>query len=260
MGGASKVLCLISVMMWLITGLRTAVADNITIPANASTPAIPGYLMRPSGAGPFAAVLVLHWCAGFGQLETDTVNELASAGYVALAIDTLKPQGLRSACKDIDAFRISAQYAAASLAWLATQPYVAPKRLGVVGFSMGGIEVLSLIDPFMGPQPPPPGLRVAVAYYPSCANRDANITVPLLVFNGSADDWIPPAQCQAFVKAASAAGKQAEIVTYPGATHAFNVPSSGTHVYEDHTLTYDPTAAADADSKMKTFLAKYLSP
>jgi dienelactone hydrolase len=240
----------------LLLSAGDARADDVTIPANGNTPAITGYLMRPSGAGPFPAILVLHGCEGYTNLEKSAVDELAGLGYVAIAIDTLKPQGLRFACNDIAAFRVSSQYAAAALAWLGTQSDVAPKRLGVLGYSMGGIEILDLIDPFGGPQPAPPGVRAAVAYYPACSKRDGQFSVPLLILDGAADDWIPPAPCQALVKTATAAGKTAQIVTYPGATHSFNDPRS--RVYEGHTLTYDPDAAADADAKMRAFFAKYL--
>jgi dienelactone hydrolase len=246
-------LLIAAILLFIPGGAR---ADDITVPASGNTPAITGYLMRPSGAGPFPAILVLHGCEGYTNLEKSSVNELAGLGYVALAIDTLKPQGLRNACHDIEAYRVSAQYAAAALAWLESQTYVAPKRLGVLGYSMGGIEILDLIDPFGGPQPPPPGLRAAVAYYPACSKRDGQLSVPLLILDGAADDWIPPAPCQALVKTATAAGKIAQIVTYPGATHSFADPRS--RVYEGHTLTYDPDAAADADTKMRAFFAKYL--
>jgi dienelactone hydrolase len=251
---------LATLIIWCCTYAEVAAAENITIPASGSTPTITGYLMHPNGSGPFPGVLVLHGCQGYGSLEKATVNELASLGYVALAIDTLKPQGLQNACKDRPAFRVSASYAVAALAWLATQPLVAANRLGIVGYSMGGIEILDVIDPFQGAQQPPAGLRVAVAYYPACTNRDGNVSVPLLILNGSADDWAPPTPCQDLAETATAAGKQVQIVTYPGATHSFNQPSGSTRIYEGHTLTYDPTAAADADARMKAFLAKYLTP
>ena len=239
-----------------LTGV--ARADNVTIPATGNSPAITGYLARPSGPGPFPAILVLHGCEGFGPLETAEVNELVNAGYVALAIDTLKPQGLSNGCSTVrTAVGNAVGYATASLAWLRGQSYVAPKKLGVVGFSMGGIIALSLIDPFT-PQPPIPGLRAVVAYYPNCTGRSTNVAAPLLILNGSADDWIPPAGCQAFAQGAQGAGKTVQITTYPGATHAFNQPSNRTRIYDGHTLTYDPQAASDADAKMKVFFAGYL--
>jgi dienelactone hydrolase len=234
-------------------------ADEVTIPPGASTPGITGYLMRPNATGPAPAVLVLHGCEGYGTLETTTVNELAQSGYVALAIDALRPQGLRSACgAGSGPVRNTFEYAIAALQWLAQQSYVNPNRLAVVGFSMGAIAGFSLIDPLYGPAPTIPGLRAEVLYYPACSNRSANINVPLLILDGSADDWIPPGPCQELARNAAASGKPVQIVTYPGATHAFNQPSGHTRILNGHTLTYDPQAAADADSRMRAFLQTYL--
>jgi dienelactone hydrolase len=239
-----------------LTGI--ARADNVTIPASGGTPAITGYLARPNGPGPFPAILVLHDCGGFSAFETAEVNELASAGYVALAIDMLKPQGLSNACTTVStAAHNGLEYATASLAWLRAQSYVAPNKLGAVGFSMGGIVALGLIDPFT-PAPAIPGLRAVVAYYPNCIGRSPNVAAPLLILNGSADDWIPPAGCQAFAQSARSAGKPVQITTYPGATHAFTQPSNHTRIYDGHTLTYNPQATSDADAKMKAFFAGYL--
>ncbi len=234
-----------------------ALADTITIPAAGSTPAIGGMLMRPSGPGPFPAVLVLHGCEGMGPLESKTVTELAAHGYVALAIDTLAPQGLKNACSNPTAFATSARFAYAALGWLATQSNVIPDRLGVVGFSMGGMAILGLIDP-ISPHPPPPGLKVAVAYYPSCESRAPDVSVPLEILDGDADDWNPAPPCRRLAQAATDAGRTVQIITYPGATHAFNQPSDHTRTYLGHTLRYDADADRDAASKTEAFLATYL--
>lgn len=143
-----------------------------------------------------------------------------------------------------------------SLAWLATQPYVIPDHLGVVGFSMGAIEIMGLIDP-LTPRPAPPGLRVAVAYYPACERRVPDVTVPLLILDGDADDWNPAPPCARLAQAAGAAGKIVQITTYPGATHAFNQPGNP-RTYLGHTLRYDADADRDADAKTLAFLATYL--
>lgn len=240
----------------VVTGV--ARAENVTIAAGPVS--VTGYMARPSGSGPFPAVLVLHGCEGMGALETQTADELASAGYIALAIDTLKPQGLRNACgAGSGPVRNAFSYATAALQWLGQQPAVDAHHLGVVGYSMGAIVALSLIDPLSGAAPPPiPGLRAVVAYYPACSGRSPNINTPLLILDGSADDWIPPGPCQALAHDASGMGKSVTIVTYPGATHAFNQAYHGTRVVGGHTLTYDPSATADADAKMRAFFQRYL--
>jgi dienelactone hydrolase len=232
-------------------------AESVTIPAAGSLPAIPGNLQRPSGPGPFPAVLILAGCDGISSLENKTAAELASKGYVALILDVLAPQGIKNACTaGAGTIATSARLAYVSLGWLAAQPGIIPDHLGVVGFSMGAIEILGLIDP-LTPHDPPPGLKAAVAYYPDCGGRRADASVPLQILDGDADDWTPAPPCAALAQAATAAGKIVQITTYPGVTHAFNLPGAQ-RTYLGHTLRYDGSADRDADAKALSFLATYL--
>ena len=52
-----------------------------------------GYLVQPAGAGPFAAVLVIHENRGLNPYVEDVARRLAVAGYLALAPDGLAPAG-----------------------------------------------------------------------------------------------------------------------------------------------------------------------
>jgi dienelactone hydrolase len=234
-------------------------AEKVTIPPQGALPAISGDMQRPAGPGPFPAVLVLHGCEGPSAVAAAAEQQLVQQGYVALAIDTLAPQGMKNACANATASVIanSARYAYVALGWLATQPFVSGDRLGVVGFSMGAIEILGLIDP-LEPHAPPPGLRAAVAYYPACGNRSPNVSVPLQILDGAADDWNIPEPCQRLAADATAAGKTVLITTYPGVTHDFNQPADATRTYLGHTLRYDAAATKDAAAKTAAFLATYL--
>ena len=254
----TQVAALVTLLGMMLALAGAASAEKIVIPASGTFPAITGYLVKPSGFAPAPAVLVLHGCDGLGPLESDTANALARQGYVALAIDTLAPQGLSNGCSNPHAVAESARYAYVSLVWLAAQPFVIGDRLGVLGYSMGAIEVLGLVDPLAGPRPPPPGLRVAVAYYPACADRSPAVSVPLQILDGDADDWTPAAPCRQLAADATAAGHTVQITTYPGATHGFNVSSGADHVYLGHTIRYDAHASADAVVKANAFLATYL--
>jgi dienelactone hydrolase len=229
-------------------------AVMLTVPATAATPAIPIYLARPKGDGPFPAVLLLHGCGGFDGLLAVGADRLAARGFVALALDALGPHGMTTACEG-NSDGDEAGAARATLAWLRKQSYVAPDRLGVVGFSMGGDAALALIDTHGTPAPP--GLHAAVVYYPSCESRDGLTDVPLTIFNGSADKVAPPQVCEAMTRKAEAAGKPVTITTYRDATHGFDVPGPDRDFFGT-TVHYDPDASLDAARQTLNFLTHYL--
>jgi dienelactone hydrolase len=248
----------------LLLGLAAAVglggparaANMLVVPATATAPAIPVYVARPDGDGPFPAVLLLHGCAGFDGFLAVGADRLAAHGYVGVALDALGPHGMTTACNgnnDGD----EAGAARATLAWLRKQSYVAADRLGVIGFSMGGDATLALVD--TPGTPAPAGLRAAAVYYPSCDGYNGFVSVPLDIFDGDADKIAPSAPCTAMAHAGAAAGKPIAITTYPGATHGFDVPAPDRDFYGT-TIHFDPAAAADAARRILAFLQKYVGP
>jgi dienelactone hydrolase len=231
--------------------------ERLTIPQTDNTPALPAWVARPKTPGRFAAIVVLHGCEGYRARYGRIADDLSHHGYVAIAIDTLAPRGERNACTDRAGSRLEADDARATLAWLRTQSYVDPDRLGVVGYSMGAIAALDLAVP-QHPREAPPGLQAAVAYYPACVKRSpSNVVVPLRILDGSADDWTPAPPCAALAKAAAASGKPVDITTYDDATHAFNVDLPDREAL-GHPLHYDPVATKDAQSKMLRFFRTHL--
>ncbi len=222
------------------TGTAIARAgERANIPASANAPALSAYVARPAAAGPAPGILVLHGCGGYDSAMGKIADELAAHGYTAVAIDSLAAHHVDVACDDASFHRTQADDARAALDWMRTQPGIDPQRLAVIGFSMGAIATLDIVDSRLVAAAPA-GVKAAVAYYPACRNRDpASVTVPLQIFDGSA-------------------GKSVAITTYPGATHAFNIDRPDA-VYHGHHMHYDATAAADADRQMLAFFAKYLA-
>jgi dienelactone hydrolase len=231
--------------------------ESTTVPASAALPAIPAYVARPAAAAARPAVLILHGCEGFNSRYARIADQLASQGYVAVAIDTLRPRDVRNACGERSGSRLEAAYARATLDWMRGLPGIDGARLAVLGYSMGAIAVLDLSDPFH-PAAPPPGVLAAVAYYPACRNRTAaNLRVPLLILIGDADDWTPAAPCLQLAAAGARLGRPMTIVPYPGATHAFNIDRPDRLAY-GHRLQFDAAAASDAWRQSLTFLDRYL--
>ena len=60
-----------------------------TLESLTGTPPLVGYLGRPDLPGRLPAVVVLHWCSGFGRHDIVAALTLKSWGYVALAPDSL---------------------------------------------------------------------------------------------------------------------------------------------------------------------------
>src|SRR5689334_13977160 len=62
----------------------------------AAADAIEGYLSKPEGGGPFAAIVYLHGCAGLSENVRKNIARLATGwGYVSLAVDSFAPRGIK---------------------------------------------------------------------------------------------------------------------------------------------------------------------
>src|SRR3989440_10390764 len=69
-------------------------ARYVTYPSPGGTSGtMRGYLVQPTGAGPFATVLVVHENRGLNPYIEDVARRVATEGFVALAPDGLSPVG-----------------------------------------------------------------------------------------------------------------------------------------------------------------------
>ena len=245
----------------LVTG--TASAGSLVEFPNISEaePKLLGYLARPAGEGPFPAVVVLHGCSGFfswGSLQL--ADQLTDWGYVALAVDSLGPRGLATACGGPIIDQPGDAYAARR--YLSQQSFVAPEQVAVLGNSMGGYAALYVVDRGLMAQHFrrfKERFRAAIAYYPSCAIPVTAMTAPALILIGEADDWSPAERCRVMVVHARPDGAPITLTVYPGAHHGFNFemlqPGRSSL---GHWLEYNEPAARDAEAKVRAFLAIHL--
>ena len=119
-------------------------AQVVSFPAS-TMPQLAGYLARPAGDGPFAALVVVHEAFGLNDDIRAIARRFASAGYLALAVDLFSGRN-QIVCmfrmigglllKSLDHGGVRDLKAA--LTYLAQQPGADPKRLGAVGFCLGG--------------------------------------------------------------------------------------------------------------------------
>jgi len=104
-----------------------------------------GYLARPDSNEPAPGVVVIQEWWGLDDHIKDIANRFAESGFVALAPDLYhgkvvpitEPNEAQKALMALDRERAQKEINGAA-AWLKAQSYVVPKRVGVVGFCMGG--------------------------------------------------------------------------------------------------------------------------
>jgi dienelactone hydrolase len=183
---------------------------------------------------------------GFPFWERPWARRLRDLRYASLIVDSYLSR--HSSWKNhwrIDARTVRARDLLDAEAYLAKQPFVRPKAIGLIGRSSGGTAVLAAIvqDADAPATPPPFGLdarppfSVAVADYGYCQlaygswpggtpTPSAAITyrtaVPLLVQVGAKDTTVSPTACEALAAGARAAGVPAELQVYPNVGHRFD--------------------------------------
>jgi dienelactone hydrolase len=219
---------------------------------------LPGYLARPSGPGRFPGVVILHGCNGFTSSQAETADRLRIWGYVALAIDSLSPRGMSTACSTGLAQVFDAQ---AALHYLSRQEFVDPSRVAVLGYSMGGGAALRLAQNDGVRSEFEERFRAAIAYYPGCDAESAPMAIPTMVLIGAADDWTPAEACRVLQERMRHAATPIDLTVYPGVYHAFTASQAKPGFRNDlgHWIEYDEFAAKDAEAKTRAFLAAHLA-
>lgn len=220
---------------------------------------ISGWLYKPSGSGPFPAIVLAHTCIGVAPQTTTWGKLLSSWGYVVIAPDSFGPRGFQGGvCAR--GFLVSGSErvtdVAGALDWLNAQPFVEKNRIGLIGHSHGGWTAVRAVQKGYGLAER--GLRAAVAYYPLCmAQNDRDVAMPLLILIGDKDDWTLADNCRRLEKAGFTQPGLVETVYYPNALHSFDVKVPDRNAF-GHKLGYDSVAAPDAEARTKAFFAKYV--
>jgi carboxymethylenebutenolidase len=212
------------------------------------------YYAAPGGAGPFPGIVVMQEAFGVNAYVRSVCERLADVGYAALAPELFHRHGAHVEVSYEHMPRIVEllgaltndmieEDAGAALAALRARPEVDPKRLGVVGFCMGGFAAILT------------GLTAAVeavvAFYPGglvrarpqlklhpLLERMRGLRAATQIHFGGDDAGIPPEDVEAVRLALHAAPGRHDVHVWPGAKHGFHS--------HDRTPVYDPKSAEDA--------------
>jgi len=236
-----------------------------------------GYLFKPQTPGPHPAIVMLHGRGGpYSSLrrgsyvaETLTMRHKmwgdfwAERGYLALHVDSFGPRGYPQGFPkhsymdrppEVNDQSVRPLDAYGALDFLRARRDVISDRVGIQGWSNGGMTVLAA----MAPDPPglahptrETGFRAALAQYPSCRfqarQNDYQPYAPLLVLAASEDDEVSPAACRHLAVAARARGADIEFVIYEGAHHSYDDPGKTKQSHEPNRVaTQDTLGRAEA--------------
>jgi carboxymethylenebutenolidase len=203
-----------------------------------------GYLVQPSGTGPFPCVLIIHENRGLNPYIEDVARRAATEGFLALAPDGLFPVGGypgnddegRSLQSSLDQAKLrtdmlnSARFLKAHAS--------SNGKLGVTGFCWGGTAT-NYLATALGAD-----MKAGVPYYgaaPDTATVPA-IKASLLIQYAEKDDNIN-AMWPAYDTALNANNLAHEKFTYPGTQHGFHNNSTPRYHEASAKLSWERTIA-----------------
>jgi dienelactone hydrolase len=187
---------------------------------------------RP-GTDRLPAMVLVHGSGGIGGNVDNWSQELNKIGIATFILDGFTGRGIVDVGTDQrqlgmltminDAYRV--------LELLAKHPRIDPSRIGIMGFSRGGMVALYASVKRFQRMHGPGDIEFAayVGFYTPCYITfidDGELSDrPIRLFHGSADDYVPVGPCQEYVKRLQKAGKNVQLVEYSDAYHVFDYPA-----------------------------------
>ncbi len=191
-----------------------------------------GYLVQPSGEGPFPAVLVVHENRGLNPYVKDVARRVAVAGFLALAPDGLAPVGGypgndddgRSMQSSLDGDKLRQDMV--NSARFLKRHELSNGKLGATGFCWGG-STTNFLAATLGAD-----LQAAVPFYGEAPETSMvpNIRAAMMVQYAEKDGWVNKTRPD-YEKALQAAGAIYEMHSYPDTGHGFH--NNSTHRYNE---------------------------
>ena len=201
-----------------------------------------GYLVRPTGDGPFPSVLVIHENRGLNPYVKDVARRVGAAGFLALAPDGLSPVGGypgndddgRSLQRSLDGDKLR-QDIVNSARWLKAHE-LSTSKLGATGFCWGG-STTNHLAVTLGAE-----LQAGAPFYGSGPDpaEVPKIKAAMQIHYAENDDRVNATR-EGYEAALQAAGLPYEMHTYPGTGHGFHNNSTPRYVEAAADLAWERT-------------------
>ena len=184
-------------------------------------------------SSPLPAVIILHSSAGVDKTGSFYASALNRAGIATLEVDLWGARNLQGG----SANRPSSPQETlpdvfASLAYLAQNPNIDSTRIGVIGFSWGGVlSLLTATEQYMSMAGMPYRFAGHVAHYPVCwlFNNVPGFELsgltgsPVMIQTGDRDDYDLPETCPLLAANLAEQDKAfVQVKVYPRAYHAWD--------------------------------------
>lgn len=188
---------------------------------------VSSFLALPSGNGPFPVIILIHEWWGLNDWVKSNAYRFSEKGYVSLAIDLYRgkvattPDLAHELMRGVPEDRVERDLLAA-VNYLRARKDVNPKRIGAIGWCMGGGYSLSLALKQAD-------LTSAVICYGRLATDKAamsKIGASILGVFGGQDRGIPVEGVRQFENSLKELGKKVETHIYNEAGHAFMNPNN----------------------------------
>jgi dienelactone hydrolase len=234
----------LSFVQFASPNIATSPASLLTIKGKLSLPQQRDHHLGCTAANgrKLPAVVILHGSAGVDSRGDFYEAALNAAGIATLQIDMWEARGVGGATARPAAPILTLPDAYSALAYLSARPEIDAARIGVLGFSWGGVNSLATAERlYTGLFGGGRHFKAHVAHYPVCYAANAvipglpppaqlgtqfmNLTgAPVLVQVGGRDGYDNgAARCRALAQAVNPAnGNTVDVVEYPGAEHAFD--------------------------------------
>ncbi len=226
----------------LFAGLAAAQSSGSDVEVTSGDQAYASCLAAPDAAGPHPAIVLIHSFNGLEEGYRTMTDAFAAEGFVVLAVgwQTFEREPSDDTVK---------QLVEDSIGFLTARDDVDAERLGLTGFCAGGRYTMLLL-----PQIADFGAGVAWYGFPNAGDPSpteliGDLSAPMLIVHGTADEPSPVADIYSYATALDEAGKTFELKVYQGEPHGF--------MLQDGQLREDATAQ-NALSEMVGFFQRKL--